>query len=607
MQRFAILAAAALGACGTINSQVSTEIEQQRTKRRQVLEAPAVQTVSPSRVVDVKGKLMPATPVTIAPGDWLREKTSIAIEIRNPTPLSAVVAKFAEHGINIVSDLPLDTITYVGKVNPTDAQTALQAVLGSVGLDYQVDDARRLVLIKPMASRTWHLNIGRRKATYSSDGLTASSGSAPGSTATAGAGTAGTSSGGAYGSSPGGAPGMTSLAYGSQGAGAPADGQTAAQVPASLTASASGTGVVATDDLWQSLAAELSARLSILVPRAMATASTGSGPAAPTPPGSAAAGQGDLYVRKMIGTYALNAETGAITVQAPHWILRDLDAYLTRTQEMYNTDITFDGEVVMVSSNRSDTEGLDIAGFARWVSGKYGAVVANNALGGVTVSFPDAGVPQLTTGTGAAGPLLGLQYRGANAAVDVFNAYLSERGEVTVIQKPMLTTTHGVAGRFVKKTTDYYMISTQQAAAGGTGSAATATQNIPVPVETGTDLRVNPRIDPATGLIRAQVDFNLALRSGTRRLEQIVTIGNTVQSVPTNIPVITRQGSTGEVLMRDGDLIVFGGQVEDNLSSDANGLPGEGGPLSGLLGARKATQGTQTYYFALRVSATKRQ
>jgi len=621
--RAAALASLMLASCGTMNSQVKKDIDATQTARSRTLEVP-VRIAPTSRVEVIKGRLLPATAVSGArSGEWLKQ-IRVELRIENPTPLSAVIGKLSSQGINIVSDLPLDAYSYVGKVNSTDGDAALRIVLGTVGLDYQTDDARKLVLIKPMAVRTWYLAIGNRKSSYISDGMQSSS-----------SGSSGSSSGGSNqsGQTSGTGSATGSNQMGNAGAGTNTGsgsnpGQSGFSSGGSSGTGATGgsgtnsTGVMVSDDFWGSLAAELKTRLTILVPRSMAIARTNTQPGLPQLPGMAnqpprpnmdplmGGGQmgGEMYVSRLMGSFSLNPDTGAVTVQAPHWILRDLDLYFKRTQEMYNTDITFEGEIVLVTSNRTDGEGLDVSAFARWASGKYGLAVSNNTLGGVTISVPSGGAPSIVAGAQAVGgPLVGLAYQGANTALDVFNAYLSEVGKVSVIQRPLVTTSHGVPGSFSKKQTDYYNTVTQNAAAGGTGSAATATVNTLVPVEFGTDLRINPRIDMATGLVRAQLTLKQVINSGTKTVPQIITIGNTSQTINSLVPLSATQKIEGEILLRDGDLIVVGGQTEDNLSTNENGLPGQDGPMTGALGMKRASRGNQTYYFALRVVINKRQ
>lgn len=607
-----------IAGCGTV-AEVSRDIDDDMERTRDAVKTP-FQIQSRSRVVEMRGTFIPVTPMSsLSGGQWLRQKM-VSLDIKNPTPLSAIVSKFAEQGLNIATDLPLNSYSYVGKVNRTDAETALKVVLGSVGLDYHIEDKNQFIVIRPVSSRTWSLNIGNRRSTYSS-GTDSENSSDSSNTGNSGSQSNNNSS--AFGSS------AFSFNQG-QGSGLSGSNSQFTNTGSSGTNTSNGignqnTGTYASDDFWNSLARELDARLTITTsqhslsnvasqsPVPISATGQTSGHLVPPIQNAAVAllsGPGtERYTGKKIGSYSLNPETGAITVQAPRWVLSELDSYFKGVQEMYNTNISFSGEVVLVTTNRGDSEGFDLTAFAQWAGGKYGAVISNNALGGVTVSMPEGGgLPSVTSGAQAiAGPIIGMQYRGSNA-LDIFNAYLSEIGKVSVIQRPMLTTTSGVPGVFRKKHVDYYNTVSQQAAPGGTGSAATATQNVIVPVETGTDLRINPRVDVATGLIRAQIKLDQIIRSGTRIVPQTITFGNNVQSVNTQIPLTTRQDIQGEVLLKDGDLIIVGGQVEDNLTVDESGLPGgKSGPMGGLFGVKESNRGKQTYYFALRVTVNKRQ
>lgn len=625
--------ATGLTGCGTVGTQTRNDIDQLAPIKRQVIETP-MRLAPISRVSDEDDVLIPVTRVTVQrTGEWLKTLRNVDLEIKNPTGLTEVVKQLAQRGINIVSDLPLDSFTYTGKVNATDAETALRAILGSVGLDYQTDDVRRLVVIKPMSSRTWFLNIGNRKSSYSSAG--GASNSSTGSTGlNANAGQTGSSATGMTGTSSGLGTSMSGLgtSSGSSLSSGTSNAGTQATITSNASTTSAGTVVNASDDFWTSLSNELNVRMSVMVPRASLYRSLAQGgnalggvPGGAMPPvpmvGAApqmipAAGNmgiggvgnnpNDLYIPRRVGSYSINPETGAITVQAPHWVLSDLDTYLKRVQDMYNTDITFQGEVVLVTSNKANSEGLDISSFAKWASGRWGAVLANNALGGVTVSFANGLIPAVVAGNQPVnGPLIGV--RSAADGLQVFNAFLAEVGKVSVVQRPLVTTTSGVPGVFAKKSTDYFNIVTQQAAAGVTGTATTATQNILVQVDSGIELSVNPRIDISTGLIRTQINVNQVINSGTKSIPQVVTVGNNIQTINSDVPLLTKQNVNGEVLLRDGDLIVLGGQIEDNMTANESGLPGHDGPLGGILGVKKAVRGGQTYYFALRVAVTKRQ
>ena len=123
-----VSAALILAGCGTINADVKKDIEQKQIVHHKAIEKPVTLAAPASRVREVKGVMMPITEITSArKGEWLK-KHRVQLDIRVPTPMTAVVQKLADQGINVTSDLPLDSYTYVGKINPTDAETALQIV-----------------------------------------------------------------------------------------------------------------------------------------------------------------------------------------------------------------------------------------------------------------------------------------------------------------------------------------------------------------------------------------------------------------------------------------------------------------------------------------------
>lgn len=617
MLKFSAVAAAVLAAgCSSNHALVQKDIEQKERVAQPAMEQPR-QLVVASRVTEIRGTRTPVTHMANAKGsEWLKRQ-KVSINVRSPITLASVVESLAAQGVNISSDLKLNAYSFVGRINETDAETALKIILGSTGLDFVVDDVRKVVVIRPMSSRSWYLNIGNRKSNFSAE---AAKGSvlANGST--------------------------TDPLGNSSGSGATGGGQAfnSGATQLNTDVAGAGAGVSTQDDFWGSLSKEMESRLSVLVPREMAAKDAGAAPAggagmnvpplpqaiAPVaPPGfgpqpsqqqstSAAGGSPGAnapsdengFVKRQIGSYSINPETGAVTVQAPTWILNDLDIYLKRVQEMYNTDITFSGEVILVTTNKDDSEGIDLNAFASFASGKFGFVVQNNALGGLTLSTAAGALASLTApNQPVGGALVGATYNNGRNALQIFNAFLSEQGNVSVVQRPLITTTSGVPGIFSKKFTDYYNTISQEAVAGSTGAPVTATRNNLIPVDFGTELRINPRIDVSTGLIRAQLTLNQALQSGTKTIQQTITAGNNSVTVPTAIPIVTRQNLSGEILLRDGDLVVVGGQSEDSGTTNANGLPGQNGPVgAGIFGVKQTTQTKQTYYFALRVSVNKR-
>lgn len=558
--------------------------------------------------------------------NWLAKKR---LKLRNdkkrPLSLQEIVKMCFDQGIYITSaQLPLDQYTYSGLgFEETGVEAGLRIILGPLGLDYDLDEKSQTVVIRPMASRTWYLNVGNRRTSFGSNSASsgavgiAASGNNQGQTGqnqaqstqgSAGQGGQSQSSGGQQ--QTGQNPGMNGS-------------QSSASAP-------SGTSISSTDDFWGSLRAELTSRLEVLLPSQAPVQDASNQPQGQVVPaiapigapnlampgqnpmlyqnglGAQNGGATDMFARKKVGTFALNPETGAITVQAPSWVLHDLDKYLSRVRDMYNSLISFSGEIVMVTTEDNASEGLDISSFARFAKARYGLAYSNNALGGVTVNFSgNSLIPSISTNNapiantllGITSPLDGLQ---------VFNNYLRSIGTVKIVQKPLVAVPSGVPGEFSKTVTRYFNSVSQNTASGGVGQATVGTQNTLTPVDFGTSLRIYPRLDVSTNLIRAQITLNQTIQSGTQNVQQSLNSGANVVPVTQPIPIVTRLLYQGEALLADGDLIVVGGQTDDETDSTDGGVPGlKDGVLSPIFGQKSNVKRVGTYYFALRVSVQR--
>lgn len=580
-----VIVCALLAACGVppIDGKTKSDEDKAMQRSRGRMQNSTITPVNPN-VVETNKVIIPVTQVAASTKSqhvWLQERR-VVLTVDRPLAMSEIVRMFYKQGINITSTLPLEGYTYAGNgVNNTDAETALKIILGAVGLDYDVDSIRKIVLIKPMDSKTWYLNVGNRSSTFTS-GSNASSGGQAAVSGQAG--------------------GNASAISGAMQSGG----------------GNSGTAISSSDNFWSALKSELTSRLTILVPN---QSSNGGGAreiravvadnpptpvnASPTPAASSG-NSSALYVSKQVGSFSLNPETGAVYVQAPHWILEGLGTYFTRIQEMYNTDILFTCELVMLTRDSGQTEGLDISSFGRFANSKYGFGIKNNSLGGITVSVPDSGAPSITAGNSSLGSTL-IGVTNLTTGFQLFNAYLSNHGTVTVVQKPVVGTTSGVPAQISNIVTRYFNSVTQQATSANVGGATTATQNTLVPVDLGVDLKINPRIDVSTGLIRAQISLVQTLNSGTQIVTQSLTVGNTQRDMEVPIPIVNKMSYSGEVLLQDGDLIIVGGQQEDATSTKSNGVTGLKDTIAGgLFGSKDLNRRASTYYFALRVTTHKR-
>lgn len=561
---------------------------------------------------------------------WLTEK-KVSLTVRGSMTVDQVIASLVGQGIKITSNVPLAGVVYKGLgVKEMDASSAIRVLFGSVGLDIEVDDANQTVVLVPLQTKTWYLGISNRKSSFR--------------TGTRNTGAVATQAGGA--------------------------GASSSAIASSVQDQGQGS-IEVTGDFWKTLKDDIKGRMTVLLPRMPVTASMdaqatlsaqgmrGSGPMPmpmPTTAGGAATSTGQSGAtgqvpppvvpgqtmltgvpvvasaasasssmsasvsadggnsgnleRIEMGTAIVNEETGVVSVRAPAWLLAEIDGYITKIIDSANTTINFVGEILSVETNSAKSEGLDISAFARFAAGRYGAVIRNNALDGVTLSFPTAGsaIPSLTTSGSIPGSNALMGVTSAADGLAIFNAYLSQFGSTKVIQRPVVSTTSSVPGEFKRVTTRFYNNVSQQAAAGGAGSAAVGTTNTLIPVEVGTMLRIVPLYNPGSRTIRAQIGLQQSVQTGVQTEPQLVTVGSSIQTIPTEIPIISRMSYSGETVLRDGDLIIVGGMVEDSESDTNSGVLGtERTPLSPITRRGNAKMTRTTYYVALRVAVEKKE
>ena len=565
---------------------------------------------------------------------WLKA-IRITLDIKEPISATEIVRMLKKQGINITTATELENHTYSGfGVRNVDGETGLNLLLGSMGLDYTINSEGRYVTITPLGSRTYYLNLGNRQATF---GGGSNSGGSSG-----GAGGSANASGGAGGGASGGGSQTNSITVSDNfwrslsteitqrltvltpNSAAMKSGLAIAPIlpdPSqlhTLPLDFTGKSAPLPDDRSNKTSSQNIDGVgepAIPLPngrsnRATSAAIENSGSAAGPGAGSSGSAAGNLYKEQKMGNFTTNPETGAVTIRAPRWLLDSFTDYFQRINDQYNTVVEFDCEIVQLTTKLETLEGLDISAFASFMHGQYGAAITNNALGGVNVSLPTA-TKALATTVGAAlpgaVPIIGVV--SAANKLQIFNAYLSNLGHIDIIQKPVIVTSSGVPGEFTKTETRYYNSLQQTAASGGVGGGGTtATQNQLVPFETGNTLRIFPHYDPTNGLVRAQISLNQAIQTGTQTQVQYLTAGTSQQQVDTLIPIISNQHYSGETLLRDGDLVVVGGQVEDSSNINHSGVTGlmDLEAVSGIFGKKNIVKSHTTYYFALHVRVRSR-
>lgn len=539
--------------------------------------------------------------------EWLASKKVTLAVSKNGMQVEQLINHFGAQGVRVAARVPVSGLVYRGLgVTDMDAASAVKIVFGSVGLDVEFDDGNKTVVLKPLENKTWYLGIANRKSSFRAGRAAGASGTAQSTPQTN-----------------------------------QASGTASSPISSAATVQDNGAGSIeVTSDFWKVLKDDIKARLSVMMPRVQTPGGTLTLPALPTPlpgpvgaangpagagpapfltgtpltaataPAPTADGSSNGPLEKIeMGTMSINEETGAVSVQAPNWLLDDIDRYMQRIIDAATTTITFTGEIVAVETSSNKSSGLDLAGFAKFAAGRYKALVSNNPLGGVTVSFPNNGnIPSLSANATlpGMGSLLGITSEADG--LQIFNAYLSQFGNTKVIQRPVLATTSSVPGEFQRITTRYYNNISQQAATGGTGSAAVGTTNSLIPVQLGTLLRVVPLYNPMSRTIRTQLSIQQSVQTGVQNEPQLLTVGTTVQQVNTAIPIVSRMSYAGETVLRDGDLIVVGGMVEDSGDDTDSGIRGTDNTVLAPVTRQGVTKTSKnTYYIAMRVTIEKKE
>ena len=517
---------------------------------------------------------------------WLKDKRiSLAVsKSGDGVTAQSLAVMLKENGIEIMSSLPLDGYRYNGfGVKNVDGETALRMLFSPMGLDYDINDDNQYVVITPNRAKTFYLKFGERKSTYESGSISGNVGG-------------GGSSGG---------------------------GEGGASVGGVETGLETGEGKINIEsDFWRSLEKELDSLLTQCIPTASAVSSAslpplplemgGSGIMAmqqqmPQQMMGAAAGAAStsLCADQKIGNFSLNPSTGAITVQAPHWILDSVGKYLDNVKTDNAVTLVYEGMLISVTTSREKSEGIDLQGFLSFANGELGMSIANNALGGVTVS-PSGNVT--VGGNAVADTILGVQKLRGNPA-QAFLAYLEANSDFSIKQKPRVAVTNGMPGEFGQYDTLYYTQISQNTTGGdSTASGVVATQNQLIPFKVGSLIRIVPYYDNETGFVRSPITFTQSIQTGTYETTQYVTAGNTTTPIPSIIPLIRDSNYSGEVLMKDGDMLIIGGQVSETNESTGSGLPGynaKGNIISGIMGQKRHKDQVSTYYLALTLRVNK--
>ena len=517
---------------------------------------------------------------------WLKQKKITIDARRSPVTLSNIIKAWNNEGFNISSDIDPEKYFFQGRINETNMENALTLISQAMNIDYDIDNAQKIIRIKPVSSKTWYLPMENIKISYSNNGLTGN------------ANKNGSSSSGSSTSS-------TNSTNNNNNS----DVTTATQ-----------TNVTVTSDFWKSLEKQLKDRLQSLqaVNQSKLQNMGVTGGFMPSPPPGlnfipsqlGQPQQGLMNVgnntqnESKIGLFSINPDSRSVTITGPSWLIREFDKEFKDLKETLDTNIVFETKLVFIQNNKANSEGFDFKSFANFAKDRYGFYYSNNIFGGVTIS-PGSNSVSTSLST-LSNPLLGIG--SAADGLQVFNAYLEEIGNSYTIDSPIITTTPGIPGEFSKLKTLYYRVFNQDTASGGTGNAVVGIKATDVPVTTGIILKMLPTINADDKMqVSTFITFNQKIPSGKLPTYNLITTGNKTDQYNSEIILTEDIALSNRVSLKNGQLLIMGGQKEEILETNANGLPSfnadeSSSPLSGLFGMQKTNIKKGFYILAIKAN-----
>ncbi|CAM3782960.1 hypothetical protein VRRI112168_00230 [Vreelandella rituensis] len=493
-------------------------------------------------------------------GQWLKSipfSMTVSEAENGPISLMQIMKMFSRQGLNITSDIPLNSHYYAGlSIHDSNAQDALRMILGSMGVDYEVDDSSRMVRITHLPRRSYTLTLNNRISNYDSGKL----------------------------------------------------GKLDEEAAAGEEAEADEMGIQATNNFWESLEEEILARCTILAPgEGEAVGSAANRYSSNDPDQLLAQTLQNDAARIVQGSleetsacrHTVNPNTGTVTVQAPRWIQDELGEYFERLNKMLNTRITLQAKIVLFRSTEDKTEGLDLSLFAGELA-KTGLAVQNNVLGGLTLEDAGRNRTDITAAGAIANSFVGGRIDGAQ----LFLGWLESQGSVSIENEPVITTVSGVPTTFKRTSPVVYFRYSQETTATEGGAVLVSIESKEIERRIGSIINVNPSYDIDRRLVRTQLGITQRYLTGWQEDTSYLAAGSNIQAIPVRVPLIENILLSGELLLRDGETIIVGGQKFTTASQDESGVTQlrQQKALGGIFGQSAASNQAVTYYVILSVS-----
>lgn len=287
---------------------------------------------------------------------------------------------------------------------------------------------------------------------------------------------------------------------------------------------------------------------------------------APPPPPPAAVSMAD-------GVYSLDRMTGTLYVKARPSKMRAVERMLAIIEAALRRQVHIEAQLIDVALSDSYEFGVDWFQLRSRLAATFGT--SPLVIGGVAGALPGAGgvapravtIPSTLIGSATGGPSLGIGYQGERYGV-VINA-LRSFGHLKVLSNPNVQVRNGTPALLSVGTTTRYVSQTSTLQTAPGGGATTTQANVQTDsVFSGVMVGVIPHI-------RANGEIELIVNPMQSDVDpaslQLIEVGGGNRI---SLPQLSYKGMTTTLNVKDGDMVVLGGLIDQRSGASDRGAPG---------------------------------
>lgn len=288
----------------------------------------------------------------------------------------------------------------------------------------------------------------------------------------------------------------------------------------------------------------------------------------------------DAAVQSIVGTgegrsVIVSPQSSLIVVRAMPSELRDVEHFLSQAQNSLQRQVILEAKIMEVQLNDGFQSGINWAALSEDSNGNSilggqvgGGSIFNNGTSEISGNEgtlnPGAFAPLENTAVSAFGGVFSLSLK-----VNDFTAFielLKTQGNVEILSSPRVSTVNNQKA-VIKVGTDEFFVT----AVSSTTTTGTATTTIPevtlTPFFSGIALDVTPQISPAGDVI---LHIHPSI-SDVKDQTKVITIADQTQSLP--LALSTVRETDNIVRVKNGQIVVIGGLMQDTLSDQDAGVP----------------------------------